>query len=140
MFHDPIFTGIIFISIAEWICRVKLYHRYGRNHQRTLDRLSGIEQRLSQTATNQVSIIDVPPPYEANEISGLRGLPRDNRLSTAGSLGNLSVARSAVVEHYSEEAPSYSVTVSDEVLPTYQEATSSEYAIEFISTDKDCKK
>ena len=136
------FSGIIFITIAEWFCRVKVYHRYGQNHQRTLERLSGIERRLNSRPGSMPELGDEPPPYH-NSPYVQRNIPlaaitTDISIEVTDSGGPTEQSQVEIrppsveirppqTEVRIDDAPSYSVTVSDDVLPSYNEATSSEY-------------
>ena len=124
------FLGIIFISIAEWFCRVKIYHRYGRNHMRTLERLSGIERRLNSGVQSSPETNEEPPPYNCNAF-----VPREIPAVTVRSYieSNVDCNRPHISRmEITDDVPSYSITDSGDVLPSYQEATSSEYGVSVI--------
>ena len=123
------FAGIIFISIAEWFCRVKIYHRYGQNHQQTLERLSGIERRLNTGGNTLDYANDEPPPYNTNTAFVAHELPSVNTYARASRATTVTDVPVVAPDIGSEEVPSYSITVSDDVLPTYNEATSSDFGV-----------
>ena len=81
-------------------------------------------------------IADEPPPYHNNPFVQQR-IP-EVVISTPpveSTTDNPDDARPSLEESTTEEVPSYSITISNDVLPSYNEATSSNYGIGILKKE-----
>jgi len=80
---------------------------------------------------------DEPPPYN-NSPFIQRSIPEvtvPNNSSVEAVSESPTESRPPPVENGGEDAPSYTATVTDDVLPSYNEATSSEFGLATIKLE-----
>ena len=84
---------------------------------------------------------DEPPSYH-NSPFVQRSIPEvvvPINSSTEGTPETDTLPRPPPVENSGEDAPSYSATISDEVLPSYHEATSSEFGLAAVKDEDEIR-